>query len=122
MDTLQATPRRTYYSRAANLIVKISDPVPMMSNGTILHHGGKQVEFKEMGDGWGRYITSDPEEIAVLDRNDLCVDAATYNDMTTPDSVKVQLAREEKTRLMTQNSNLQKELEELRAKAKQPAK
>lgn len=115
----QAEPR-AYYARAAHLIVTITRPTKMIQNGVATDIGGKDVEFLPLGDGWGRYITADPEEIKVLDRTRMVVSPEVYNDMTTPDHIKIQLAREEAGRLITQNNNLLRELEDLRAKAGKP--
>lgn len=118
METLTAAPeKRIFYSRAPHLNVTINNPVPMISNGVVTHVGGKVVEFIPLGDGWGWYVTASPEEIAVLDRNRMVVGPDVYNDMTTPDKIKVQMEREEKQRLIVQNNSLLAQLKELQDKA-----
>ena len=113
----KATEKRTFYSRHAHFGLTISNEKTAMENGNVVRVGGRQVEFKALGDGFSWHVTDDPEEIAVLERNPMVMTPEMYSDMTTPDSVKVQLVNEEKNRLIQDNNRLQAELDKIRASA-----
>lgn len=111
-----------FYSRAAGFMTTVVQPQMAILNGVAQVTGGKIVEFTPLGDGWGYYSTDDPEIIAALEQNRNVVSPEVYQDMTTSNEVKLRMERDEKRRLVEQNNQLLKELEDIRAKAKSAGK
>jgi hypothetical protein len=88
-----ATELRTYYSRAANLIVNVSNGQRVMDEGgTSKIVGQKVAEFTPIGDGFGRLVTDDPETMqkieARMGAGGDVFNAAEYARRTTPVDVQ----------------------------------
>lgn len=128
MEAVQ-TEQREYYSPSRGLVLHPKAGVPVIHNGIVSteRQGEKIIQFHEFGD-FGRYITSDPEEIAFLDsliakgRTDILTPDV-YNDRITPDGVKISALRQresDQSRLITEQNKL---IAELQAKLqRQPGK
>ena len=95
----------------------------VIENGIVNTIDGKIVEFQAMGENFGRYVTEDPEEIAVLEKNKRVLSPAQYSEMSTPDYIKVRMLADEKTRQLAHTNSLvetiqsrEREIHELKQK------
>jgi hypothetical protein len=119
-ETAAPVEPRVFYSKAGGLMVTVKQPEMMIVNGVAQVVGGKIVEFIPQGDKWGRYVTTDPEVIAALEKNPNVVGPDVYQDLTTSAEIKLKMERDQTQRLITQNNELLRQLDELRGKAAKP--
>ena len=105
MSAAVATPVRTFYSRAAHLNFYAGRPKRIESDGQKQVEDGKMVQFNPVGDGWGIFITEDPELIQACERRGDVVEPEVYNRESIPAEQRAQMAE---GRL----SSVQRELEE----------
>lgn len=112
--------QREFYSTSRGLVLHAKPGKPIIQNGILSseREGEKIIQFQEFGD-FGRYVTSDPEEIAYLEaqiakgRTDIIL-PADYNERITPDHVKVATlknAHDVQSRLITEQNKLIQELQ-----------
>ncbi len=111
MPDIQTSPQpRVFYSRAANLILHPTAGQVVMQEGHVIRFGERMIEFSPIGDGYGRFVATDPTDIAYLERQMLSggdvFDAATYNRLTTPAEVQIEMLRQENERLITEQNRL----------------
>jgi hypothetical protein len=96
---------KTFYSSSGNLICYLEKPRRVIENGQSVVLDGPRIEFSPQGDNFGRYVTSDPQEIAYLEKRSREVKDVfggdTYIKLTTPAEVRnAQLERQ----ISTQNA------------------
>jgi hypothetical protein len=116
------------YSKSANLNVQIQPPRPVMdaASGQRILVGGKMVQFRETGESYtevetgkrltiGFHDTDDIEVIEKLANHPLILSPEEYNRVMTPPEVRERMASEQLTRVMTQNNELLKLVEDLQA-------
>ncbi len=83
-----------------------------MLDGAVKQIDSKIVEFQPQGDGYGRYITYDPEEIAVLETKYQVINAHQYQELSIPAEQRLQIERQDKVRTITENNRLLQDLNE----------
>jgi hypothetical protein len=110
MDTL--TEPRVFYSKSANFSCVIKPARQVMLDGAVKQIDSKIVEFQPQGDGYGRYITYDPEEIAVLETKYQVINAHQYQELSIPAEQRLQIERQDKVRTITENNRLMQDLNE----------
>lgn len=117
MSEVQApTQPQVFYSRSANLILHSNVGRQAMQDGHVVRLDEKMIEFTATGDGFGRYVTTDPEEIAYLERQMIAggdvFDASEYNRRTTPPEVQLRIMQGEHERLLRDHNRLLAELQQ----------
>lgn len=125
---VQEQVQREYYSTSRGLVLHPNFGKPVMQNGQLSseRQGEKIIQFHEFGD-FGRYVTSDPEEIAFLDtqiargRSDIMTPDV-YNDKITPDEIKISALRrahsDSERRISEQNKLIQELQQKLQRQGK----
>lgn len=109
---------RVFYSAAANLCIQAKKPRSVIdpASGRPELIGGEQVQFAPLGsEGFGRYITSDPEVIEFLENHSMVFDHTEYMKRSTPADKRADIAEDENTRLITQNNTLLQRIAALEA-------
>jgi hypothetical protein len=89
-----------FFSRSAHFTLQVKKPRRIMQDGQATLVDEKIIEFSPQSDGYGRYVTNDPEVIAALERNANVLSAQRYQEETTPLDVRLRMERDEKTRLV----------------------
>ncbi|HUT24221.1 MAG TPA: hypothetical protein VM492_07775 [Sumerlaeia bacterium] len=102
---------RTFYSKSAAFTCWATSPKRVFDDaGMSKVLDGKQINFTPQADGFGRFVTDDPEMIAYLDQRMKEVgdifDGAEYQRRTTPPDVRI--AQQE--RELTENNRLIEQL------------
>lgn len=125
---VQEQVQREYYSTSRGLVLHPNSGKSVMQNGQLSseRQGEKIIQFHEFGD-FGRYVTSDPEEIAFLDtqiargRSDIMTPDV-YNDKITPDEIKISALRraysDSERRISEQNKLIQELQQKLQRQGK----
>lgn len=122
MEAVQEQVQREYYSTSRGLVLHPNAGKSVIQGGIISteRQGEKIVQFHEFGE-YGRYLTSDPEEIKFLDeqiakgRNDIFTPDV-YNERITPDHVKIATLRNAHDANARQITEQNKLIQELQAK------
>ena len=118
---------RTFYSSSAAFTCWATPPKRIFDDtGVSKVLDGKQINFTPQADGFGRFVTDDPDMIAYLDKRMTEIgdifDGAEYQRRTTPPDVRI--AQQE--RELTESNRLIEELRrrnaELEAGQRSPAK
>jgi len=112
---------KNFFSKSAGLTLWPTKSKRVIIDGMSQTVDGSPIEFQNMGNGWGKYSTDDPEQIEFLERRMIVAkdvfDQETYIDKTTPPEAKLADA---KRQITTQNkliADYQRQLEEMRSSA-----
>jgi hypothetical protein len=105
-ETQTQTEPVVFYSRSGHFILQVKKPRRIMQDGQATLVDEKIIEFSPQGDGYGRFVTNDPEVISALEKNPNVLTPQRYQEETTPPEVRFQMERDEKTRLLTSNNDL----------------
>jgi len=102
---------RTFYSKSAAFVCWATSPTRVFDDtGMSKVLDGKQINFTPQADGFGRFVTDDPEMIAYLDQRTKEIgdvfDGGEYQRRTTPPDVRI--AQQE--RELTESNRLIDEL------------
>jgi len=112
---------KNYFSKSAGLTLWPVKSTRAIVDGSSQTIDGSPIEFQNMGNGWGKYSTSDPMEIEFLDarckRPGDIVTLERYLELTTPPEAKLAQANRE---ISSQNriiADMQAQLEKLQGGA-----
>lgn len=100
------TARKTFYSRAANLIVQISAGQETLRDGKSARMGEKIIEFREFRPGWGSAYTEDAECIEKLKLRGDVYEEEAYRELLLSPEAKNKMLVAEKERVITENNRL----------------
>jgi hypothetical protein len=117
VEEVQKVAPRTFYSKSAGLTITVTHPKPVMEDGMLKKVGGKQAQFLEQGDKFGKYTTDDPEIIARLEQHPMVLSPEEYNKATTPADKLLEHEVAANQRLVSDNNRLLQRLAELEAQA-----
>jgi hypothetical protein len=114
-----------FYSKSPGLVIWPEQSKRVIEDGQSKVIDGSPIRFTAIGDGFGYYDAKTPAEIAYLSDRAKRVgdifDGAKFAELSTPDTVKLQQATrtiEDNNRLI---ADLQREIEQLRAKGGAPS-
>lgn len=115
MLEVQPAAPKVFYSAVANLILHPNTGQQVLQHGQLARVGEKIIEFMSQGDGYGRYIATDPEEIAFLERRTEVerdvFSPVEYNRRTTPADVQLAMLKQEHERLVVDHNRLVQQLQ-----------
>lgn len=96
----------SFFTVGSHAVIVTRKPDRAIVNGVLQDTNSKTAEFVPLGDGFSRYVTSDPEEIQALSSNPRVMSAEEYNNAILGPEQRAALANIEKSRLMTENNQL----------------
>ena len=116
MSEAAVAEKRVFYSRSGHLSIQVNPGQHMVQGGQLSTErvGQKIVAFGPMGDGFGQYVTNDPEVIAYLEGHPDVFGPAEYTRQTTPPNIQIEQLRRE----LEQRNRL---IEKLQAEGKLPS-
>lgn len=126
-ETGDPTGPRTFYSTAGALTIHMSAGKQVMHEGQLQRMGERIIEFHSSGaETYGRFVTSDPDEIAFLDRRMLEVGDVfgpeEYGRRTIPAEVRASAAEQLVETQQREIGNLNRILADLQAQGKLPSR
>jgi len=111
----QVNPFVAFYSTAANMIIQARKGRRVFEDGESKVIDPLIIEFNPQRDGFGRFVTDDPESIEYLRKRMATlgdvVDTEEYNRRITPVEIRERMLKDENKRLIEDRNRLLEELE-----------